>query len=197
MTFKINYLQMKRNILFITVVLVLAMFAGCQKGDGDADYGYTNIYMPQATVTGGLNLNYAVPSGDGFETYNYKIDSINHKLNVILGVIRSGKQSDDGYSVSVSVNKDTTTQLITKNVITNGVLLPDASYTLPTSVSVPAGQSYSSFYLSIDAVTLKTFSGKKAAITIAISNPSNYTLYTKYSKTVVIIDVDAIKAKLK
>ena len=38
---------------------------GVEEGDGDADYGFGKVYMPQAVSTGGLNNSYAVPSGGG------------------------------------------------------------------------------------------------------------------------------------
>jgi hypothetical protein len=192
-------LNMKRNALFITVVLITAVFLSCQKGDGDTAYGNTLIYMPQATSTGGLSCNYQVPSGAGISTYNFQIDSINHKLNVILGVLRSGKESAGGYSVDVIADNDTTNQLIANNVFTNGVLLPNASYTLPTKVIVPAGKNNATFYLSINAADLNNalYTGKNLALTIRITNPTNYTLNTKYSKTVVIINANSIRPLLK
>ena len=190
---------MRKNAFYIIVVVIAAMFVSCQKGDGSVEYGYTYIYMPQAMATGGLNCNYLVPSGAGISTYNFEIDSVNHKLKVILGVTRSGKQSAGGYSVDVIADKDTTNQLIVANTITNGVLLPDNTYTLPTKVIVPAGQNYANFYLSVNAADLNSaaYTGKNLALTIRIANPSNYSLNTKYSKTVVIINANTIRPLLK
>ena len=157
---------MKKHTFLVAIVLIVAGFMSCQKGDSDTAFGYTNIYMPEATVTGGLNLNYLVPSGAGLPTYNFQIDSVNHKLNVILGVTRSGKASADGYTVDVVVYADTTNQQITNKAITNGVLLPATMYTLPTKVMVPAGKNYASFYLSIDATAFKAaaYTGKNVAL---------------------------------
>ncbi len=190
---------MKKNAFYITVVLIAGVFASCQKGDGNVQYGYTYVYMPQATATGGLNRNYLVPSGAGISTYNFQIDSLNHKLNVILGVLRSGKQSAGGYSVDVIADKDTTNQLIAANTIANGVLLPDNTYTLPSKVIVPAGQNYANFFLSVNAADLNAaaVTGKNLVLTIRIANPSNYMLNTKYSKTVVIINANTIRPLLK
>jgi len=192
-------INMKKHTFLVAIVLIVAGFMSCQKGDGDTAFGYTNIYMPEATVSGGLNLNYLVPSGAGLPTYNFQIDSVNHKLNVILGVTRSGKASADGYTVDVVVYADTTNQQITNKAITSGILLPTTMYTLPTKVTVPAGTNYASFYLSIDATAFKAaaFTGKNVALTVGIANPSKYALYNKYSKTVVIINNDAILPKLK
>jgi hypothetical protein len=192
-------INMKKHTFLVAIVLIVAGFMSCQKGDSDTAFGYTNIYMPEATVTGGLNLNYLVPSGAGLPTYNFQIDSVNHKLNVILGVTRSGKASADGYTVDVVVYADTTNQQITNKAIINGVLLPTTMYTLPTKVTVPTGKNYASFYLSIDATAFKAaaYTGKNVALTVGIANPSKYALYNKYSKTVIIINNDAILPKLK
>jgi hypothetical protein len=192
-------LNMRRNVLFITVVLITAVFLSCQKGDGDTAYGNTVIYMPQATSTGGLNCNYLVPSGAGISTYNFQIDSVNHKLNVILGVLRSGKESAEGYSVDIKADNDTTNLLIANNAISNGVLLPSSSYTLPAKIVVPAGKNSASFYLSINDADLNNaiYTGKNIALAIRIANPSNYTLNAKYSKTIVIINANTIRPLLK
>jgi hypothetical protein len=192
---------MKINILFIAIVFIAAVFTGCQKSDSSVDYGYTYIYMPQSTLSSGSDNNFTVPLPSSILsiTRNYQIDSVNHKLNICLGVTRSGEQPSDGYAVNVVVDKDTTNALITAGKITNGVLLPDASYAVPSIVTVPAGKTFGTFYLTVDAATLKldAYTGKNLAITVRIASPTNYSLNTKYSKTVVIIAVNAIRPYLK
>lgn len=191
---------MKKNIINITVFFaVAALFIvtmnSCDKGYNSASFGYNYIYMPQATVSGGLNLNYPVPVGLDSATHNYQIDSINHKVNVYLGVLVSGEQANTGFTVNVSVNNDTTNQIISGGTIANAILLPATMYVLPSSVTVPAGQHVGSFYLSIDAVALKAYSGKMALLTVQLSNPTNYVLNTALNKTVVIINVAALNLK--
>lgn len=192
-------LIMKRNAFFIAVILIAAVFASCQKGDGDVDYGYTYIYMPEATSTGGLSQNYSVPSGYSSSSYNFEIDSINHKLNIILGVSRSGKESSEGYQVDVVVDQDTTNALISSNVIQNGLLLPASIYSIPSSVTVPTGKTSGTFYLSVNSSDLKAdaYTDKVLALTVRIKNPNKYSLNTKYSKTIVLIDVNSIRPYLK
>ncbi len=193
---------MKLNIkqfAFLSILVITVIFVGCEKNDSDEEFGYSNIYIPQALTSGGTNLNYLVPAGLDSATYNFQIDKKNNKLNVLLGVTRSGKQSLDSYSVKVSTNSDTITQLIgsgglkvdpdnTKAV----VLLPAEAYTLPQTVSVPAGQYGESFYLSVDINQLKTYAGKKVALAVILTNPSMYTLNTAKNKVVIIINVDAL-----
>lgn len=192
-------IHIKHNIFFLALALMLAAFAGCQKNDKDTDYGITNIYMPQATISGGSNLNYVVPAGRDSMTYNYRIDTKNKVVNIPLGVLRSGKQSGGGFSVTVSSRADTVNTLIgnglikvAPNATKTVVLLPTTAYTLPTTVSVADGQYLASFNLSVDIATLKTYAGKKVAVCVQISNSSAYTINTAINKVIVIIDVDTL-----
>ena len=41
------------KIYFLGFITILATLAGCEKNDHDIPFGITNIYMPQATVSGG------------------------------------------------------------------------------------------------------------------------------------------------
>lgn len=53
-----------RNIILSVIAAMSAMLAvSCQKGDGEADYGNSLIYIPQATVSAGIDNYYNVPSG--------------------------------------------------------------------------------------------------------------------------------------
>lgn len=178
----------------LSVVLLACMFVACEKDASKTDFGSPLIYMPQAQSTGGANLNYAVPSGADSATYNYKIDNQNNKVNVLLGVTRSGLQNLDAYSVSISANTDTIVQMLAANVLNPAttMVLPANSYTLPQSISVSAGQSSASFYLSIDKAQLKTYTGKKLALGVVLSNPSKYSLNPSKNKVIVIIDVNSL-----
>ena len=172
---------MKKSIIKTAFIFaVTALFAvtlnSCDKGYSSAAFGYNYIYMPQATVSGGLNQNYSVPTGLDSATYNFQIDSINLKLNVYLGVTVSGEQPNTGFTVKVTANNDTTNQIIAGGSIANAVLLPDSIYTIPSSVTVPSGKHMASFYLSINSTALKAYSGKMALLTVQLSSPTNYVL---------------------
>lgn len=185
-------LQINSGILLMSL-LGLMVFIGCEKNDKDLDYGDTKIYISQG-LTSGSNLNYLVPKGLDSASRNYTVDAKNNLVNVLLGVFRSGKVSDEAYSVNISTRPDTINTLISSNVLTNTVLLPESVYKLPPSVSVPEGKNGASFYLSMNLSALKTdYAGKKVALAVAISNPSKYTLSTSNSKVIVIIDVNALK----
>jgi hypothetical protein len=187
---------MKKNIIntaifFAATILFITTMNSCDKGYNDASFGYNYIYMPQATVSGGLNLNYLVPAGLDSATYNYQIDTINHKVNVYLGVLASGEQANAGFTVNVSANNDTTNQIISGGTFANAVLLPSTMYTLPSTVTVPAGKHSANFLLTIDATALQAYAGKTVLLTVQLSNPTRYMLNTVYNKTVVAISVHA------
>jgi hypothetical protein len=188
---------MKKSIikigsLFALIILLVMAMSSCDKAYNNASFGYNYIYMPQATVSGGLNLNYPVPAGLDTATYNYQLDTVNHKLNVYLGVAASGEKAGLGYTVNVSANIDTTNQIITGGTIPNAILLPDSIYTLPSSVTVLAGKSSGSFFLTINSTDLLQFAGKTAVLTVQLSSPTNYQLNTQLNKVVVVINVSKL-----
>ncbi|RYE28367.1 MAG: DUF1735 domain-containing protein [Sphingobacteriaceae bacterium] len=188
-----------KQLTFFAALLAIYLM-GCDKKDSNTAFGFNYVYMPQATVSGGTNLNYLVPSGLDTNTYNYKIDAKNNKVNVYLGVSCSGKVATAGYTVSVTTRSDTIATLISSgaiNVAPNAtkavVLLPNIAYTLPATVTVPAGEYRADFNLAIDLTMLKTYAGKKVALCVMVSNPTNYMLNNTANKVVIIIDVDALK----
>jgi hypothetical protein len=185
-----------RRIIFIAIsVLFLTGFFSCEKGDGMADYGYAYIYMPQATGSGGLNNNYAVPSGDGVNTYNFKIDTDKKELQILLGVLRSGDLSNAAYSVDIIARTDTTNQIISNGLVENGMVFPSNLYSLPQKAEVDANQSGTSFYMTVPTEALKneSYKGMKLVMTVGLANPSRFELSATNTNAVVILDVDAIR----
>lgn len=179
-----------KKIIFALIAACCAWgFTACE-GDGDADYGFGKIYMPQAVSTGGLNNSYAVPAGSGEHTANYRVE--NGTLRVILGVTRSGKLSDNrGYSVEVYASSDAAAA-----AAFGGVPMPADAYSLPETIQVPAGSYNATFYLDIPAAMLQdaAYAGKKLVLTVGIRNPSAYELAETGTETAVVVDVDAAKA---
>lgn len=185
-------LKIKQFLLVLPLAL-LGLFLGCEKDDSEADFGEAKIYIPQSLSTGS-NLNYLVPKGLDSASRNYIDDLKNDRIHVILGVSRSGKVSNDAFSVNIITRPDTIGTLITNNVLTNTVLLPTTMYQLSQSVAVADGKSSEQFLLSITRSQLKAnFTGKKVALAIAITNPTKYALNPKNDKVIVIVDVNALK----
>jgi hypothetical protein len=187
----------------ISLFLIFILFMSCGDKEASKPFGNTVVFIPQSTVTGGVNLNYLVPSVNSLDTNtnNFKVDTLGNKVNVFLGVTCSGKQQAlNGYSVNVSTRTDTINQLITNGLIKVApnaaktvVLLPATAYTLPTSVVVPSQAYATGFYLSINTTMLKTYAGQKVALCVVITSPSMYTLSTVNNQVIIIIDVDSLK----
>jgi hypothetical protein len=183
------------NKIWIAFLLLLgtAGFSACSKGDGTADYGFTYIYMPQATVSGGLNNNYAVPSGEGEYTYNFKIE--NGKLEIFLGILRAGDMKGKSFTVDVTARPDTVQQIVASGSIEHAFAFPNDLYSIPSQVSVKNGESSAAFYMTVPISDLQeaSYTGKKLVAAISIANPSRYELSDTNTTTIVVLDVDAIR----
>lgn len=176
----------------ITILFFILIFLGCEKGDGFKEFGYEYIFMPQAMVTGGINNNYSIPSGGGEYTNNFIVN--NDKVDIILGVLRSGSSKSAAYSVDIlsyAPSADVLESL-------NGVALPSSMYTLPNKVDVSSNKTGDVFYLSIDSHVLlsEDYDGKILILIVEITNPSFYELSEDGTKVNVVIDVDKLRAYL-
>jgi len=189
---------MKKSIYIIVGILFLTGFYACDKSAGAADYGFAYIYMPQATVDGGLDNNYAVPSGSGVYTYNFRIDSANRQLQIMLGVLRSGDVPNAAFSVDIIVRTDTTNQIISNGLVGKGMVFPSTLYSLPQKVNVAANQNSAGFYMTVPADALKdaVYTDKKLVLVVGLANPSKFELSATNTSTVVILDVNAIRTYL-
>ena len=96
---------MKKYLIVIMSVISLFALVSCAKGDGDKLYGVEKVYIPQSMTDGGITNIYNVPSGDGEYTYNFSIEE--ETVEVFLGVLRSGKQSGEAFTVDIVVNNET------------------------------------------------------------------------------------------
>jgi hypothetical protein len=161
---QVKYKAISFLCVALAAVAVLAtVLGGCQKEAGSLSYGTPVIYMPQSMQAGtSTSIVYNVPSGVDSNTYNFVIDTPNNKLNIVLGVLRSGKVADGAFSVGVGVNPDTVSAAIAAGSLVGSpdptdtiVLLPSSAYSLPATVAVPSGSNQATFYLSVDLTQLK------------------------------------------
>lgn len=185
-------MQMKlKNITFrplLLFIVTLIMYA-CRKDDSKLEYGFSKIYMPQSSNTG--KLNYLVPgfaNNNSPTSANYEIDTVNKKINILLGASLSGTKTD-AYSVDIAVNTDSIQKLIKSGIYgPDYMLMPASLYTIPSKLDVPASGS-NSFNLSIDIKQLiqnrDLFLGKHLLLAVKIINPSKYELDVPKSTTIV------------
>lgn len=149
--------------------------AACEYQDivEDVEYTQAKVLMPSAQSNYIVNDPVKVP-----------VDTLTGKINIPLGVYRSGLESLESFSVTITAS--------TENIPTDAetVLLPADAYTLPTSATVAAGQRNATFYLSLDRNKIQSYLGKKLALAVSISNPTKYTLNEALSKTTVVFSVN-------
>lgn len=179
-----------RKILLTVLSLFALALASCSKGDGDLDYGLMKIYMPQAMAGGGIDNIYNVPSGGGTDTYNFTEEEDSYK--VFLGVMRSGKEAGESFSVDVVTDAGETAK---QAEALGGIQMPADVYTLPSSVSVKAGSNASTFHLILNKTALDAHAGKKLILCVGLANPSRYELSEKGTIATIVVDVDALKGK--
>ena len=184
------------------LLLLIALTAGiaaCSKEDATKDYGFAKVYIPQATVTG-IDNSYPIPLGPFGQNSQYtcSYDAASGKLDIALGVIRSGYFAvQKGYSVSLGISADLTAAKVAE---VGGVALPAAVCTIPGTITVPDGESGASVKVSVDlkalaaqSATFKDAEGyKKLVLGLAISNlqgPSDYSLADSNTSVAIILDL--------
>lgn len=182
------------NVALLFAFFATVTFAGCEKDISELKVGIENVYIPQSFSITTSDNNYAVPGGVNFgDAKNFSDNEATNKVEIFLGVSKSGKETTAPFTVDVTSRPDTINQLVTNGA--NFIALPAVAYTLPASISVESGQSTAGFSLLVDKNALKNYAGQKVAVCVAISNPTKYSLRSSASKVIVIIDVNALKLK--
>ena len=184
---------------FLLSAILSASLTSCRKDDSKKEFGFSKIYMPQAIAkSGGTNNLYPVPSGIDSSTYNYRVNTTDKKIDVILGATLSGP-STEAYSVDIKVNNDTVQRMLSTKVLdSTHMLMPASMYSLPTSLDVSKGSRSGTFNLAIDIAQLKmnTYAGKKLVLAVKLDNSTKaalkYELNPALSTTIVVVDVNAL-----
>ncbi len=195
-------IRVVRGIPFIgsfVLVITVGMTLSCSYREyAEADYLGQIIYMPVA----GYNI-YEVDESirkpgihptEG-NRYRYRIDMDQGIFVVPLGVYRSGMDNKGSVEVSININTDTITDLVTDGLLDSVVqLLPGEQYNLPAKVTLNDGYEFEPFNLDVDLRFLqKRYSeepDKKYAIAVEIrshSRPVNKELGT----AIILIDPKA------
>ena len=179
--------HMRKIIFSIMSAICLFALASCAKGDGDKDYGVEKVYIPQAMADGGITNVYKVPSGEGEYTYNFAIEE--ETVEVFLGVLRSGKQAGEAFTVDIVVNDETSAAMAEKY---GAEVMAADLYTLPSEVSVEAGANSKTFHLSLNKAALKANADKKLVLCLGLANCTAYEISEKAAEVTVLVDVNAL-----
>ena len=181
----------KWNIIPVLFGFILAsalFFSSCEEDDNKKEWGYSLIYMPQASILNGglVNNDYPVPLNNNAATKNYELDETGKILKIYLGVYRAGLEKLESYSVQIAVDAAATAAAATAS---NRVVLPEGSYTLPAQITVPKGEREANFLLTVDLNKLdESYATRRIVLVVGISNPTRYELNEDLSKTTVVID---------
>lgn len=179
--------HMRKIIFSIMSVICLFALASCAKGDGDKDYGVEKVYIPQSMADGGITNVYKVPSGEGEYTYNFAIEE--ETVEVFLGVLRSGKQAGEAFTVDIVVNDETSAAMAEKY---GAEVMAADLYTLPSEVSVEAGANSKTFHLSLNKAALKANADKKLVLCVGLANCTAYEISENAAEVTVLVDVNAL-----
>lgn len=177
---------MRKTLITILSLCALGL-ASCSKGDGDLNYGLMKIYMPQAMSGGGIDNIYNVPSGGGTDTYNFVEED--ESFDILMGVLRSGKEAGEAFTVDIITDAEETAKQASA---LGGVVMGTDVYTLPSSVTIASGSNAQTFVLKLDKNSLSHYAGKKLVLCVGIANPSRYELSENGTLTTVVVDVDAL-----
>lgn len=173
-----------RKYIFIIAAVIAAMLTSCEK---QPQWGFKLIYMPQAAISNNLDHEYPVPMS-GQQDKNYALKG--GKLDVFLGVYRSGQGDLQAYSVDVYY--DPVLSGAAAASAADRVAIPLNYLHFPDKVSVEDGSRQKTFNLTVDLAALKAahpeYAGKMLVAAIGIANPSKYELNEEISKTIIVID---------
>lgn len=157
----------------------IVLSSGCKYQEiEDADYPDQKLYM--TTAVSAANTTYdklkdgiyrvSLVATPGLSS-RYVADIPGNRLNVPLGVGRSGVNIDGNTDVSIAVNTDTIAALKLKETLSSDVLLlPADKFTIPSSVVLPGGATSVNFPVSIDLAYLVQNPDKKFAIGVDIAS---------------------------
>ena len=198
---------MKKVFLSNTVLVVLAVatLIACNKNNSYIDVAYPaqTIYLSQAalaTVGPGANGFYNLTPNVPAQSQRSSVDATGGKLNIPLGIVKSGVSTKGAYTISISANTDSINKLIAagKFVVASDPavtteLLPTTAYMLPASVDIADGSLTASFNLSVDlnflTASFNAAPKKRYAVAVTISTGAKASaVNTALATAVVLID---------
>ncbi|MGX5689727.1 DUF5013 domain-containing protein [Arcticibacter tournemirensis] len=172
---------MKKKSSFLLIILVALSIYGCE------DKNDAVLIQPPVSISitrGGKQLT--VTKAADFSVLGQK-----EKIKIPLGISLSAVTLDS-CEVKVSVNQEHTKQLLPS--LTNGVLLPEGSYSLPAKVSIPGNRISAPLNLVVNFQAIESNAGKQLVIAITLENPSRHSLDTEKKSVNVVIDADKVIA---
>jgi PKD domain len=175
----------KNGISLLALTLVVG---ACQYKDlEEAVYPDQLVYLP-ASVGGVYDVS-TVPTI--ISSARYSVDLGAKKLNIPLGIVRSGVDYGGEFSATLVANADTINKLVAASKLTADVLAAE-NFTLPTAVTGENGKGNAPFVLSLNLDYLRNNATKKFAVGVTMTDakPSRN---VGLSTAIVTIDAKILK----
>lgn len=191
----------RKNLLFLAMASMAFILAGCEPSDANKDYGFPKIYIPQATVTG-MDNSYPVPNGPLDQNKTYVCNFKDGRLNIALGVVRSGAlATEKAFSVTLRVSDSETARKIAEyeDKGTPVTELPAEVCTIPDRISVDEGENTGTCYLSVDlnllsqqaASLLEGGAYRLLVLGLEIADPTEYELAETNTSVILVLDLNS------
>lgn len=189
----------KKQLLVLPAMYLLAaclLFScGKYKELADTDYPDQVIYMPTASTDGTPYEITKSPdtSEDTWQVptpgnpYRFRVDASANKIIVPLGVVRGGKDNAGAININIINRSDTVNTLISKGLAAQ--LLPQSTYTLPSSAILADGKISATFDVAIDRAFLLNNPGQTYAIGVGITS-NDRGIHPDKQTTIVLIKTD-------
>ena len=161
-------------IPFFLSVFIAFIFSGCDYQEiMSATYPENHIYMPTAKK-GVYILNSATPDSVSPVTqgaaYQYMLDIPKNQFIIPMGVYLSGVNEQPAFSVSVAMNADTITSLLSQLAYAGYEVLPSTYLKFSNKVDFAKNQQDASFNITIDYDYLKANLTKKYLLAVTVSS---------------------------
>ena len=189
-------LKIEKIKLLVAVLPVLFIFCGCEyQAVADATYPDQSIYMPVSKAGVYTIDNVAAVNAP----FRYEMDSVNNKINIPLGIYRSGINNSGDILVDVKINNDTVLKRISEGTLiasdnSKVSILPADKYVMPETVQLADGKQNVIAKLAIDVPFLLSNPDKLFAVGVTISS-NNVKANSKLNTTIVLIDTKFVFPK--
>lgn len=179
-------------LIIITSIVVVS----CEYNEvvDNVDFPEQTIYMP-AAINGVYDISVKIdPVASPTEgaVGRYTIDNNANKLNVQLGAYRSGVSKEGDFTVDITFNNDSVSQMISSGQLQSTEVFPLEKASLPTSIKVTDGKDFATFNLGIDIDFVKNNPDKQYAIGVKISS-SERKVNTKLGTTIVLVKTSSLQ----
>lgn len=177
-----------KHYYFVLTGIILILYSCSKRGIIDREFTPPKVYMTQGVVASKGNGFYLLPANVYNQPVYYTVE--NGKVNIPVGVVRSGVDLSGTVNVNYALDADTLSKLRANGIVSSEILdMPSGSYTLPLATTINNNETNAHSILAVDLNvllnSLLNAPGKKYILPVKISTPN---LQMAYASTLFIID---------